>query len=439
MKGTHAPAAPRVRYGVDLGLLAAVLALLAIGVAMVFSASFAVAETEFGDDTYFLFRHLIWVSIGLVALVVISHIDYHHWQRVAMPLYVVTLALLVAVLVPGVGSTTYGASRWISLGPILSFQPSEVAKVAVILYLGAWISRVGGDIHKFTFGTIPFTIILAVSAGLVLVEPDLGTTIVLLLTAASVFFVAGANVLHALLGSSVGLVLLINHVMKHDYKVDRIKAFMDPWADPAGIGWHTTQTLIALGSGGIAGLGLGASRQKYFYLPNAHTDSIFAIVGEEIGFVGTALVLLLFLFFAWRGLAIACATRDPFGRALAAGTTLLIGWQSMLNMAVVSNVVPNTGVPLPFLSYGGTSTVITLVAVGMLLSVSRSVDPALRSWRAWLTPVQDLPATELLPERESRVPRLPAPAAPVIIQSDPPSRARREPRRRPRKLIPTRR
>src|SRR5581483_2688483 len=234
------------------------------------------------------------------------------------------------------------------------------------------------------FGTIPFALILAISAGLVLVEPDLGTAIVLVLTAASVFFVAGANVLHALLGAIIGCVLLVNFVINSGYKADRIRAFVDPWADPGGIGWHTTQALIALGSGGWAGLGLGASRQKYFFVPNAHTDTIFAIVGEEIGFIGTSLVLGLFLIFAWRGLTIASGARDPLGRALATGATLLISWQALLNMAVVSHLVPNTGVPLPFVSYGGSSTVVSLAAVGILLNVSRTVDPQRRSWRAWL-------------------------------------------------------
>jgi len=353
-------------------------------------------------------------------LLVISRIDYHFWQRVAAPIYILTLVLLAAVLIPGISTATYGASRWISLGPMLSLQPSEFAKLAVVLYLGAWITKVGGDIRKFSFGTIPFVIILAISAGLVVVEPDLGTAIVLVLTAASVFFVAGANVMHAMLGAVLGCMLLVNLVMKSGYKTDRIRAYIDPWSDPGGIGWHTTQTLIALGSGGFAGLGLGASRQKYFWVPNAHTDSIFAIVGEEIGFVGTSLVLMLFLVFAWRGLAIACATKDPLGRALAAGTTLLISWQAMLNMAVVSNLVPNTGVPLPFVSYGGSSTVVSLAAVGILLSVSRTVDPQLRSWRAWFGIGPGKPPKDAGPE-------------------DSPSDKRRSASGRPRRLAPSQR
>ena len=363
-------------------LLLAALLLVAIGIGMVFSASFVTAHKYFGDGTYFLVRHVIWVALGLTALFATTRLDYHHWQRVATPLYIGTLVLLALVLVPALGTTTYGASRWLALGPLPSFQPSELAKLAVIVYLASWITRVGGDVRKLTLGTIPFVIILSLSAGLVLIEPDLGTALVLVMTAASVFFIAGANLLHGLLGAAVGCFLLMNLVINTGYRADRIEAWLDPWADPAGIGWHTTQTLTALGSGGLAGLGLGEGRKKFDYLPNAHTDSIFAVVGEEIGFLGTTLVLGLFLLFVWRGLTIALAAPDPMGRTLASGATLLIGWQALLNMAVVSHVVPNTGVPLPLLSYGGSAMITTLAAIGIILSVSRSVDPELRSWRA---------------------------------------------------------
>ena len=373
-----------IRRNVDMVLVLAVLLLVAIGIGMVFSASFVTAHKYFGDDMYFIVRHVIWVSLGFAALVVVARLDYHIWQRIATPLYMGTVILLVVVMVPGLGTSTYGASRWLALGPLPTFQPSELAKLAVIVYLASWITRVGGDIRKLTLGTIPFAIILSLSAGLVLVEPDLGTTIVLVMTAASVFFIAGANLLHGLLGAAIGCFLLINLVINAGYRADRIEAWLDPWADPGGIGWHTTQTLTALGSGGLAGLGLGESRKKFDYLPNAHTDSIFAVIGEEIGFLGTTLVLGLFLLFSWRGLTIALAAPDSLGRTLAGGATLLIGWQALLNMAVVSHVVPNTGVPLPLLSYGGSAMVTTLAAIGIILSVSRSIESEQRSWRSLL-------------------------------------------------------
>jgi cell division protein FtsW len=375
------------RHGLDGWLLTAVLLLLLIGIAMVYSASFAVAHSVYGDDTYFVIRHMIWVIIGMCALAITARVPYQWWQRVAAPFYGITIALLVLVLIPGIGTSTYGAYRWFSFGPI-SVQPSELAKLAVVIYLATWIARVGGDIHRLTFGTIPFVLILSLSAGLVLVEPDLGTMICIVVTAGAVFFISGANVIHGLLGAVVGSLALMNFVLNRGFRADRIDAFLDPWADPTGIGWHTTQALLALGSGGIAGLGLGAGRQKMFYLPNAHTDSVFAVVGEEIGFVGTTLVLLLFVVIAWRGLAIAAGAPDPMGRALAAGATLMIASQAMLNMAVISHLTPNTGVPLPFLSYGGSAMVVSLAAVGIILNVSRSSDPGHRLWRILLRGAQ---------------------------------------------------
>lgn len=361
---------------VDLGLLLAVLLLVAIGVEMVFSASFVVAHNEFGDGTYFLTRHLIWIGIGLVGLLVAARIDYRFLPKVAMALYAGCLVCLALVLVPGLGHVTYGSTRWLSLGP-LSFQPSEITKVALVIYLASWLARVGPGINDLTLGIVPFALILCLTAGLVLLEPDLGTAVILSVTAASTFFAAGVSVFYALAaaligaGGLAGIIAALHAWSSTSHWSQRIEAFMDPWLYAEGSGWQTTQTLLALGSGGVAGLGLGAGRQKYYYVPNAHTDSIFAIVGEEIGFVGTALVLLLFLFVAWRGLSIAAGSRDRLGRLLAAGITSLLVWQALMNMAVITNTVPYTGIPLPFVSYGGSAMVVNMVAIGLLLSVSR--------------------------------------------------------------------
>lgn len=373
-----------LRGSVDRVLLLSVTMLVVLGIGMVFSASFVMADNYFGDSTYFLTRHLVAVMLGLCAMLVTMRVDYHRWQRLATPIYLVSLVLLALVLVPGIGTSTYGASRWFTFSSTLSVQPSELAKIAMVIYLASWVTRVGGDINKLSFGTIPFIIIVGLSAGLVFVEPDLGTALVLLLTAGSVFFIAGANLLHGLMVAGVGCFLLVNFVITSGYKADRILAFLNPWADPAGIGWHTVQTLLALGSGGVGGLGLGASRQKWDYLPNPHTDSIYAIVGEEIGFVGAMLVLFLFLVVAWRGLAIASAAPDPMGRALAAGGTLYIVWQALLNMAVTAQLVPYTGVPLPFLSYGGTAMLVSLASIGIVMNVSRAAEA--RSWRSLFFP-----------------------------------------------------
>ncbi|MSQ23037.1 MAG: putative lipid II flippase FtsW [Chloroflexi bacterium] len=361
---------------IDLALLLAILILVALGVEMVFSASFVVAHNEFGDGTYFLIRHLLWISLGFVGLTVTASIDYRRLPAFALPLYGLSLGLLFLVLIPGLGQVTYGSARWLNFGP-LSFQPSEITKVALVIYLASWLARVGDTVNNLTRGVIPFALILLITAGLVLLEPNLGTAVVLTATAASTFFVAGVSVIHTIVAALFGagglavLMMLIHTAAGAGYWAQRIEAFLDPWMYAEGIGWQTTQTLIALGSGGITGLGLGEGRQKYYYVPNAHTDSIFAIVGEEIGFIGTVLVLLLFLFIAWRGLSIAARAPDLLGRLLAAGLTSLVVWQALLNMAVISNTVPYTGVPLPFVSYGGSSMVINLCAVGVLLSVSR--------------------------------------------------------------------
>lgn len=361
---------------IDLGLLLAILVLVAIGVEMVFSASFVVAHNQFGDGTYFLTRHLFWIAIGLVALAVGASIDYRILPRFAVVIYLGSLALLALVLIPGLGQVTYGSARWLNLGP-LSFQPSEVTKVALVIYLASWLAKVGDTVNDLRGGIIPFSLILLLTAGLVLLEPNLGTATVLTATAASTFFVAGVSLVHTLSAALVGaggiavLMGLAHSAAGGGYWSQRVEAFMDPWLYAEGIGWQTTQTLLALGSGGLTGLGLGAGRQKYYYVPNAHTDSIFAIVGEEIGFVGTSLVLALFLFIAWRGLAIAFSAPDPLGRLLAAGITSMIVWQALLNMAVISNTIPFTGEPLPFISYGGSAMVVNLSAAGILLSVSR--------------------------------------------------------------------
>jgi cell division protein FtsW len=425
------------RRKIDITLLASVMALLVIGAAMVYSASFVVAHNEFGDDMYFFGRHLVYAAIGLVAMGITARADYHLWQRLAFPLFALSLLLLLLVLLPAFGTTTYGASRWFRVGSVLSMQPSELAKLAVVVYLASWITRVGRDIGKMTFGTMQFGIIIAIPAGLILIEPDLGTTIVLVMTAASVFFVAGANLLHGLTAVVAGSFFMVNYVINSGYKADRISAWVNPWADMSGVGWHTVQTLIALGSGGIQGLGLGAGRQKYAFLPNAHTDGIFAILGEELGFIGAVLVLTLFLVLAWRGLLIAASARDPFGRVLATGSCLVLVWQALLNMAVVSHVVPNTGVPLPFLSFGGTSMIVSLTFVGILLSISRTAEPSTLSLKGLLVGSSSSPAPEPVPAAEPRrfgfrvpSPRAPRPA-PRAASGAKPVRRRMSPAERP--------
>ncbi len=352
----------------DLFLLVVTLVLVVIGVEMVYSASFVMAQSEFNEATYFLVKQVVWVAVGMVGLVVASSIDYHWLERVSLLLMVVTVLALIAVLV--MGSQSYGARRWFPLGPLPPIQPSEFAKLALIIYTSHWLAGKGERVREVGYGLI-FALLLVLVTSLIMAEPDMGTSFVVVATAACVFFVAGANLLHFLLvgvGSAAGFLYLIVEV---GFRQDRLRAFFDPWSDPIDSGWHTIQTLIALGSGGVTGLGLGASRQKFYYVPNAHTDAIFAIIGEELGLLGAAGVILLFGLFAWRGFRIAFRAPDQFGRLLATGVTCLIVVQALTNVAVVTSTVPYTGITLPFISFGGSSLVVSLTGVGFLLGISR--------------------------------------------------------------------
>jgi cell division protein FtsW len=355
----------------DYLLLASTIALVVLGTLMVYSASFVVAHNEFNDDAYFLVRQLIWVGAGGVGLIVAARIDYRRWRSLSLPIMLMCIALLMLVLVPGIGSSSYGAVRWIKLGP-LQIQPSEIAKLAMTLYLADWLARRGPIVAQLLKGLLPFAIIVGIVAVLVAVQPDLGTTAIIIAVSGCVFFVGGASLLHIAMVGMAGIgagMLLLAHLS--GYQLDRLRAFLDPWSDVQGFGWHTAQGLIALGSGGLFGSGLGNGLQKYYWIPNAHTDAIFAIIGEELGFVGCIGVLGLFGVVAWRGFLIAWRGTDPFARLFATGLTCMLTVQTLVNIAVVTNSLPYTGVTLPLVSFGGSSTVISLVAIGLLLNISR--------------------------------------------------------------------
>ncbi|HET6316400.1 MAG TPA: putative lipid II flippase FtsW [Chloroflexota bacterium] len=377
--------------------MASTIALLVLGTLMVYSASFAVAHNEFNDDAYFLIRQLVWDLIGGVALLLAMRVHYRRWRSWSVPIMLLVIGLLILVLVPGFGFRSYGATRWIRLGPFLQIQPSELAKLAIVLYLGDWLARRGPIVREFFKGLLPFAIIVGIVAWLVEVQPDLGTASIIVGGAACIFFVAGANLMHiALLGSlgAAGAVFLMAHLS--GYQLERIRAFLDPWSDVQGSGWHTAQGLIALGSGGPFGQGLGNGLQKFYWVPNAHTDAIYVIIGEELGFVGCVGVLCLFTILAWRGFLIAWRAPDAFGRLFATGLTCMLTLQALVNIAVATNSLPYTGITLPFVSFGGSSTVISLIAVGLLLNISR--------YRA--VPSQD--ESEAVPEARHRE-HLPAP------------------------------
>jgi cell division protein FtsW len=357
---------------VDYILIGAVVLLLAFGAQMVYSASVVIAHNEFNDETYFFTRQLTWIAVGTVGLIVAASVDYHRWQKVSLLLLVVTVVALVLVLVPGLGMIQYGSARWLKLGPLPSFQPSELAKVAVVIYMADWLARKGRGVSRFTHGSIPFLIILSLIAGLVVVEPDMGTAVIICAVAFSVFFVAGANLWHLIIGFVPGgLFTAMVVTYAAPYRAERLAGFLDPFADPLGKGWQAMQTFIALGSGGLTGVGFGMSRQKAYYLPNAHTDSILAIIGEELGLIGTMAVIILLMIIGWRGLRIALRAPDPFGRLLALGLTAKILWQAIINIGAITSSLPYTGVTLPFVSFGGNSLCMTMVGIGLMLSVSR--------------------------------------------------------------------
>ncbi|MGE3911002.1 MAG: putative lipid II flippase FtsW [Chloroflexota bacterium] len=357
---------------VDYVLIGAVGLLLAIGAQMVYSASVIIAYNEFGDETYFFTRQLTWIAIGTVGLIAAASIDYRRWQKISLLALILTVIALVLVLVPAFGTVQYGSARWLKLGPLPSFQPSELAKIAVVIYMADWLARKGKNVSKFTTGSIPFLIILSVIAGLVIVEPDMGTAVIICAVAFSVFFVAGANLWHLILGFVPGGLIVAGIVIIFEpYRLERFLGFMDPFGDPLGKGWQAVQTFYALGSGGLLGVGFGMSRQKAYYLPNAHTDSILAIIGEELGLVGTLTVVALLMIVGWRGLRIALRAPDPFGRLLAIGLTAKVVWQAIINIGAVTSSLPYTGVTLPFVSFGGNSLCMTMIGVGLLLSISR--------------------------------------------------------------------
>jgi cell division protein FtsW len=374
-----AVAAPRrrVRTGVQRDrhqpsypLLVAVIGLVAGGVVMVYSASSVRAYFASDDPSAYGIQQVIWAALGLSAMWVASRMDFRWLRYLALPVFVGSVALLILVLVPGIGTKIAGSQRWIQL-PIVNFQPAEVAKFAIVLYLAHWLDRRGKAAHSFWNGLIPFALLAGPGFVLIALEPDLGTAGVYAAAALSVFFMAWANLLYlGAIGSAVvGAAAWM--VASTPYQLQRLESFLDPFRDPLHSGYNAVQALMALGMGGVAGLGLGASRQKYLYLPAPSTDFIFAIIGEEWGLIGTLVVVGLFLVIAYQGYRVAITAPDTFSGLLACGITTWLVVQAFINMAVVTALLPVTGIPLPFISYGGSALIINLAAVGILLSISR--------------------------------------------------------------------
>ncbi|WP_298040002.1 putative lipid II flippase FtsW [uncultured Desulfuromonas sp.] len=357
------------RKGFDSTILLLAVVLTCFGVVMVYSSSSIMAAKKFSDGFYFLKKQGVFALAGLMIMAAVMHIDYHLLRRLAVPFLLLCAALLVAVLIPGVGTHAGGACRWIRLGPV-NVQPSELAKLAMILYMAHSLAKKGEKIKTFKLGFIPYMVVLALLLMLLLMQPDLGSALTLAGVAMVMLLVAGTRLSYLFSLLVLALPFLYFAVMNVDYRRKRILAFLNPWDDPTNSGFQIIQSWIAFGSGGLFGKGLGEGKQKLFYLPEAHTDFIFSVVGEELGFAGVVVVAAMFLVLVMRGVRAAVGAPDDFGRYLAFGLTLLLGLEAFVNFAVVMGMVPTKGLALPFLSYGGTSLVTTLFAVGILLNVS---------------------------------------------------------------------
>lgn len=356
----------------DYLLIIAVVALLLIGLMMIYSATFALGYQLYEQPSYYFLRQLIWMGIGGLAMIIFARIEYHTWQRLAVPILGFTLVLLVVVLF--IGDERFGGQRWLLNG---SIQPSELSKLAVVIYIAAWLASKGEKIRQVSYGLVPFAILLGIITGLIVLQQHLSTAVLIGATALAMFFIAGGNLWQMFVSGTLGGLTIFFLIARSDYRLARFASFLDPFgADPLGDGYQIRQILIALGSGGVTGLGLGASRQKFGYIPASHTDGIFAILGEELGLIGCLVLIGLFAFLTYRGFKIAMEANDSFGMILASGITCSLIIQAIVNVGVVTASLPFTGVPLPLISFGGSSLVVSMASLGLLLAVSRRTKPA---------------------------------------------------------------
>lgn len=362
------------KKAVDFSLLMATLILVFIGIVMVFSSSWPEALQKYGDGYLFLKKQIISASVGLIGLLVCMNIDYKIWKKYSFLIYILALITGLLLFTP-LGMTAKGARRWIDLG-FTTFMPSDAIKIGSIIFFANFLSNKKEKISTLRQGTIPALLIIGVSCGFIYIQKDLGTTITLAGALMGMFFVSGMKISHLvfMIAGGAGLGVLAVTGPENAYRWDRLVAFRDPFADKLDNGWQAVQSLYALGSGGLFGLGLGKSRQKFSYIPESYNDFIFSIIGEELGFLGTFTIMLIFLLLIWRGIRIALSINDSFGCYLASGITALVTVQSLIHIAVVTSSIPTTGITLPFISYGGTSLMIYMSAIGILLNISRHAD-----------------------------------------------------------------
>jgi cell division protein FtsW len=347
--------------------------LLVIGIVMIFASSAILADKQFGDSYYFLKRQLVWCCVGIVALLIGVRTDYKVWEKYGKVLVIASIFLLILSLVPGVGKKAGGAWRWIAVGPF-RFQPAEFVKFAFVGYMAGLLVRKRDDLNNFKKTLLPLLILFAWVFLILLKQPNLGTGLILGTLVFVMLFVGGLNWRYTIGTAILSILLVAGAIISSPYRMARISAFLRPWDFAQGTGYQIIHSLIALGSGGLFGKGLGASKEKLLYLPDPHTDFIFSIIGEELGFLGTFTIISLFVVFVWCGIKVSVSLKDPFGTLLGFGLTFMIGLQAAVNIGVATRVLPTAGLPLPFISYGGSSLVFTLLSVGVLLNLSKKAE-----------------------------------------------------------------
>lgn len=353
----------------DLVILLMAVALTCFGVVMVYSSSSVMATKKFHDGFYFLKRQGIYALLGFGVMTLAMRFDYRKWREYAVPILLGCLVLLLLVFIPGIGGAAKGASRWIRL-PGFNFQPSELAKIALIIYMAYSLDKKQEKVKFFSTGFAPYMVLLAILLAILLKQHDLGAALTMGLVAITMLFVAGTRPRYILGMGVLALPFVCYLVFTESYRMRRIKAFLNPWEDPTDTGFQIIQSWLAFGNGGVLGQGLGEGKQKMFYLPEAHTDFILSVVGEELGLIGVLVIAAMFLMLVTRSVRVAQMAEDTFGRFLAFGIATLLGIQAFVNMGVVTGLLPTKGLALPFISYGGSSLIVTLFAVGVLLNVS---------------------------------------------------------------------
>ena len=345
---------------------------LVIGIIMIYSTSSAkVTDSTHTMNTAFL-RHVMWVAIAIIGMLIMMRIDYHYLQKYSTAIFIIALAGLVVVLIPEIGTVTYGARRWVRFGSYFGYQPSEFAKLAMIIFMSGYIAKNQEKMSTFARGFVVPIVLIGVVSLLILKEPDFGTAMFISMISFVLIMVGGTRIIYVMFTmiASIPHIYQILHNIP-TYRHNRLLAFLDPWKDPMGIGYQIIQSWIALGSGGIAGLGMGESRQKLFFLPMSDNDFVFSIIGEEFGFIGTTSIVVMFALLTWQGIRVCKTTSDPFGFFLSLGITISLGLQAAINIAVVTGSIPTKGLPLPFISTGGSSILLSMLAIGILLNIAK--------------------------------------------------------------------